>query len=207
VECIIAPYVGAGTTTKASATATMATTLQASQVCSLSSTEQAHYLPSHGNGRGVTEAAYDAAGATVVLPFYAGYAYGRYVLGSAEMTGSIIKTAVADLNSQTDQWEVDVTMTASGSALFNKYAARHYACYVQNESNPPYCALEAIELDGTVESAPAIEAASFMGAATINGSASHPFTAQQASDMAVVLNSGPLPVGFVAVSISTVSPL
>jgi preprotein translocase subunit SecD len=66
------------------------------------------------------------------------------------------------------------------------------------------CALIAIVLDGTVESAPATEASSFVGV-TIVGSTSHPFTAQQASDMAVVLSSGPLPVGFVAVSISTVT--
>jgi hypothetical protein len=37
-----------------------------------------------------------------------------------------------------------------------------------------------MEADGTVESAPDIEAASFNGGATINGSTSKPFTARQA---------------------------
>jgi len=74
------------------------------------------------------------------------------------MTGSIIKTAAANLNSQTDQWEVDISFTGKGSSQFNKYAATHYQCYVEDESNPPYCALQAIELDATVESDPAIEA-------------------------------------------------
>ena len=186
--------------------ATTTTTSLAPGICNLSSTEQELYLPPHGNSHGVTPAVFDNGDATVVLPDYAGYAYGRYVLGPAEMSGSIIKTAAANLNSQTDEWEVDMSFTGKGSALFNKYAAAHYQCYVQDTSNPPYCALQAIELDATVESAPAIEAASFTGGATINGSTSDPFTVQQASDLALALSYGSLPVRFVAQDISNVSP-
>jgi preprotein translocase subunit SecD len=195
-----------GTTTSTTAPTTATTVSLASQICNLSSTEQAFYLPPNGNSHGVTPADDDTMDATVVLPDYAGYAYGRYVLGPAEMTGSIIKTAAANLNSQTDQWEVDISFTGAGSTLFNKYAATHYQCYVQDEANPPYCALQAIELDATVESDPAIEAASFNGGATINGSTSDPFTSQQASDLALALSYGSLPVRFVAQDISNVSP-
>jgi preprotein translocase subunit SecD len=195
-----------GTTTSTTAPTTPTTVSLASQVCNLSSSVQPFYLPPHGNSHGVTPATFDTTDATVVLPDYAGYLYGRYVLGPAEMTGSIIKTAVANLNSQTDQWEVDISFTGKGSTQFNKYAATHYQCYVQNEANPPYCALQAIELDATVESDPAIEAASFNGGATINGSTSNPFTARQASDLALALSYGSLPVRFVAQDISNVSP-
>ena len=131
---------------------------------------------------------------------------GRYVLGPAEMSGSIIKSATANLNSQTDQWEVDLTFTSRGSTEFNKYAAAHYACYQQDPSNPPYCALQAIELDAVVQSAPAIEAASFPGGATINGSSPKPFTQQQAQNLALALSYGSLPVRFVPQNISSVSP-
>jgi len=141
-----------------------------------------------------------------VLPYYAGFQYGRYVLGPAEMTGSIIKSAAATLDPQTDQWEVDLTFTSRGSTEFNKYAAAHYACYQQDPSNPPYCALQAIELDATVVSAPAIEASSFPGGATINGSTQNPFTQEQASNLALALNYGSLPVRFVPQDISSVSP-
>ncbi len=194
-----------GTTTSTTAPTTTTTSL-GSAICNLSSTDQELYLPPHGNNHGVTPASFDNGDTTVVLPDYAGYAYGRYVLGPAEMSGSIIKTAAANLNSQTDEWEVDISFTGKGSALFNKYAAAHYQCYVQDESNPPYCALQAIELDATVESDPAIEAASFNGGATINGSTSDPFTATQASDLALALSYGSLPVRFVAQDISNVSP-
>jgi preprotein translocase subunit SecD len=112
-------------------------------------------------------------------------------VGDVLAHGSVIKTAAAHLNSQTDQWEVGITFTGKGSTLFNKYAAAHYQCYEEDEGNPPYCALQAIDLDATVESGPAIEAASFNGRATINGSTSKPFTAQQASDLALVLSFGP----------------
>ena len=166
----------------------------------------ASYNPPHGTSHGVTPAEWDLAGSTVVLPYYAGFQYGRYVLGPAEMSGSIIKSATADLNSQTDQWEVDITFTSRGSTEFNKYAAAHYACYEQDPSNPPYCALQAIELDATVVSAPAIEASSFPGGATINGSTQDPFTQEQASNLALALNYGSLPVRFVPQDISSVSP-
>jgi preprotein translocase subunit SecD len=101
---------------------------------------------------------------------------------------------------------VDLTFTSRGSTEFNKYAAAHYACYQQDPSNPPYCALQAIELDAVVQSAPAIEAASFPGGATINGSSSNPFTQQQAQNLALALSYGSLPVRFVPQDISSVSP-
>ena len=181
-------------------------TVLGQQICSLSAAQQPLYSPPHGTSHGVTPAEWDLAGSTVVLPYYAGFQYGRYVLGPAEMTGSIIKSAAATLNPQTDQWEVDLTFTSRGSAEFNKYAAAHYACYQQDPSNPPYCALQAIELDVTVVSAPAIEASSFPGGATINGSTQNPFTQEQANNLALALNYGSLPVRFVPQDISSVSP-
>jgi preprotein translocase subunit SecD len=184
----------------------LTTTEQGNQICSLTAAQQASFNPPHGTSHGVTPAEFDFAGSTVVLPYYAGFQYGRYVLGPAEMSGSIIKSATADLNSQTDQWEVDITFTSRGSTEFNKYAAAHYACYEQDPSNPPYCALQAIELDATVVSAPAIEASSFPGGATINGSTSNPFTQEQANNLALALNYGSLPVRFVPQDISSVSP-
>ena len=127
-----------GATTTPTTAPTTTTTSLGSAICNLSSTDQELYMPPHGDSHGVTPATYDIGDATVVLPDYAGYAYGRYVLGPAEMSGSIIKTAAANLNSQTDEWEVDISFTGAGSALFNKYAAAHYQCYVEDESNPPH---------------------------------------------------------------------
>jgi preprotein translocase subunit SecD len=208
----------AGTTTTSSHATTsttvphpLTTTATGTQICSLSTTQQTSFMPPHGTSHGVTPAEWDLAGSTVVLPLVGtggsvAFQDGRYVLGPAEMSGSIIKTATADLNSQTDQWEVDLTFTSRGSTEFNKYATAHYACYEQDPSNPPYCALQAIELDAVVQSAPAIEAASFPGGATISGSSSQPFTQQQASNLALALSYGSLPVRFVPQDISSVSP-
>jgi preprotein translocase subunit SecD len=180
-------------------------------ICGLSTAEQETYVPAHGTSHGVTPPAWDLAGSTVVLPLVGtggspDYSAGRYVLGPAEMTGSIIKSASANLNSQTDQWEVDLSFTSRGSTEFNKYAAAHYACYQEDTSNPPYCALQAIDLDAVVQSAPAIEASSFPGGATISGSSSNPFTQQQADNLALALNYGSLPVRFIPQDISSVSP-
>ena len=192
---------GATTTT----TPTTTTTTPAS-ICNSSQTAQAEYNPPHGNKYGVTPPQQDNANETVVLPNYSGYAAGRYVLAPAEMTGNIVKTATADLDSQTDEWEVVLNFTGAGSTAFNKYAAAHYACYKQNTANPPYCALQAIELDGTVESAPSIDSNNFPGSAQISGSSSAPFTQQEAQSLAQALSYGSLPVRFVAQDIANVSP-
>ena len=108
---------------------------------------------------------------------------------------------------QTDQWEVDLTFTRRGSTEFNKYAAAHYQCYEQDPSNPPYCALQAIELDATVESAPAIEAG-LVPRAVRPSTARAPTRSpqQQAQNLALALSYGSLPVRFVAQDISSVSP-
>lgn len=206
VAAAASPKTAPARTVPVSTTTASSTTTSISGICNASQTAQETYVPPNANKYGVTPAEYDNKDATVVLPYYAGYQYGRYVLGPAEMTGSIVKSATANLNTQTDEWEVDLTFTGSGSTQFNDYAEPHYKCYEEDTSNPPYCALQAIELDATVESDPAIEASSFPGGATINGSTSDPFTSLQAQDLAQALSYGSLPVRFVAQDISNVSP-
>lgn len=211
-----APPASPSTTTGSPTTTTapskpITSTAVGTQICSLTASQQPSFLPAHGTSHGVTPAEWDLAGSTVVLPLVGSgglpaFEDGRYVLGPAEMSGSIIKSASANLNSQTDQWEVDLTFTSRGSTEFNKYAAAHYACYQQDPSNPPYCALQAIELDAVVQSAPAIEAPSFPGGATISGSSTNPFTQEQAQNLALALSYGSLPVRFVPQNISSVSP-
>jgi protein-export membrane protein SecD len=204
VDCIIpALYVPPSATPSSRLTGTTTTP---ANICNASQTAQAEYNPPHGNKYGVTPPQQDNANETVVLPNYSGYAAGRYVLAPAEMTGNIVKTATADLDSQTDEWEVVLNFTGAGSTAFNKYAAAHYACYKQNTANPPYCALQAIELDGTVESAPSIDSNNFPGSAQISGSSSAPFTQQEAQSIAFVLSYGSLPLRFVSQEIETVSP-
>jgi preprotein translocase subunit SecD len=190
---------------------TMATTTSpVTAVCGLTSAHQEAYSPPHGNAQGDTPAQYDVAGATVVLPSYGTNLF-RYVLGPAQMTGSIVRTAAANLDTSNDEWEVDLTFTGAGSVQFNDYASDYYKCYQEDTSNPPdaeqcppYGSQQAIELDATVESAPSIEAPSFPGGATISGSGSNPFTAKQAGELAVALNYGALPVRFVSQEITTV---
>jgi cyclophilin family peptidyl-prolyl cis-trans isomerase len=210
VDCLIAPYRpvtarnssglqgSQGRGIVAGASVTTPTTSLSSRVCGSNSLAQQRYP--------TTLPWADFAENTVVLPYYAKVGGARYVLGPAEMTGSIVKSAVASLNADNDEWQVSMSFTPDGSALFNHYAAVHYQCYVEDEVNPPDCALQAIELDGEVESAPVIEASSFDGGATINGSTTAPFTKQQAQDLALVLNYGVLPVRLVTQEVSVITP-
>lgn len=101
----------------------------------------------------------------------------------------MVKTASAVIDGATRQWEVDVMFTKAGSATFNRYAARHYACYRKNVTNPPFCALQAIDLNGVVESAPAVEARAYDGAATISGSLTRPFSKAEATRAASLVRT------------------
>jgi hypothetical protein len=173
VDCIIAPYSGS----RSSASSSVISTSEASRLCNSSQPQQLRYPTTTAPGN-------DNPKLSVVLPFYAGPTAGRYVLGPAQMSGSIVKTAQADLDSYTNQWEVNITFTAAGSAEFNRNAAQPYLCYERDTSDPPYCALQAVELNGTVLTAPPIESSHFAGAAEISGTSDEPFTKAQAMEIA-----------------------
>ena len=188
VECLIAPPAGSATNRAAPALAMSGRpgTSSAAEVCQLSAAQQANY-PTTVPGK-------DNPKAVVVLPYYSSAPYyisgiGRYVLGPVEMNASVVKTATAFFDPQVGSWEVNITFTSAGSAEFNRYAAQHYACYEKEPTDPPYCALQAIEINGVVEAAPAIEAGSFPGGATIAGSASNPFTKAQAESVASLVRT------------------
>jgi hypothetical protein len=169
VDCIIAPYSGG----RSSASTSAVSTSEASKLCNSSPLQQVRFPTTTAPGN-------DNPKLAVVLLSYAGPQSGRFVLGPAQMSGSIIKTAQADLDSQTDEWEVVLDFTGSGSTAFNKNAEAPYKCYEENTSNPPYCALQAIDLNGTVLSDPSVDSNNFPGSAEISGSSWDPFTKAEA---------------------------
>jgi hypothetical protein len=59
-----------------------------------------------------------------------------------------------------------------------------HLCYEKDTANPPYCALQAIDLDGTVLSAPSIDSNNFPGSAEISGISSELFTKAKAMEIA-----------------------
>jgi preprotein translocase subunit SecD len=144
-------------------------------------------------------------GSYVILPYYKDPATSaRYVLGPADMSGNGVKSASVVLD-QAGQYQVQLNFTGKGSSEFDKIASERYPFYQQNQSNPPYQSLEAFELDGTVYSAPTIQAPSFHGTAVISGSTAAPFTSKQANDLAIAMKYGSLPVRFTPQSVQTVS--
>lgn len=145
----------------------------------------------------------DVASANVILADYTGQV--RYILGPADMTGTGISNAQLIVDPNTSTYQVQVNFNGKGSSEFDKIAAARYPYYAQNQSNPPPQSLEAFELDGVVESAPTIQAQSFNGTAVISGSTSNPFSQSQASNLALELKYGSLPVRFTPQSVQTVS--
>jgi preprotein translocase subunit SecD len=131
----------------------------------------------------------------------------RYRLGPTEVTGVAVAGATARLQGAV-QWTVDLSFTGEGIDAFNALAA---TCATPSATCPPSginsdtgqpAGSVAIELDGVVQSAPTIQAASFSrDQVVISGS----FDESQAKDLALVLRYGALPVQLEQASASTVS--
>jgi preprotein translocase subunit SecD len=120
---------------------------------------------------------------------------GIYQLDKAELKGSIISGADAEIDPNGGiGWVVAAHFTGSGSSAFDAMATKYYQSQV------------AIVLDGVVESAPTINARQFNGTAIISGnSANGGFTHKQASDLALVLRYGSLPIKLDQQTVQTVS--
>jgi preprotein translocase subunit SecD len=119
----------------------------------------------------------------------------RYVLGPAQMTGTSIKSAVAQ-QSQTGAWEVNYALTGTGSKLWDTVAGENFHL------------LLGIELDGVVQSAPLIQPGqatftSFGGTGTISGGN---MTEADAKSLALAMQFGSLPVRLKQLTTQTVSP-
>jgi preprotein translocase subunit SecD len=192
------PAAASSTTTTTPTTTTPTTTVPpptgVSQAdCSLAS---AATLPSTPIGE-------DTAGNSVILPYYDNSI--RYVLGPADMKGNVVSNTSVIAPTAGGGFEVQVTFTSSGATEFDNIASERYPYYKADPNDPPFQSQEAIELDGVVQSAPTIQASSFNGVAVISGSSQAPFSQKQASDLALVLKYGSLPVRFVPQSVQTVS--
>lgn len=138
-----------------------------------------------------TSPADDAGTATVLLPGLnttSDNGGPRYLLGPAELTGHIVKKAVAK-STALGQWVVGMRLTAQGTTGWNAMAEKYFHEVI------------GIELDGVVQSAPLVlpAAASFTafdGSVQISGN----FTKSQARRLAMAANWGALPVHLEEVS-------
>jgi preprotein translocase subunit SecD len=136
---------------------------------------------------------------TVILNSGGQTPYARVVLGPAEvmyggklepLTGTIIKSSYSSLDASTNQWQVIFNLTGSGTNLFNAAATLYYGTPIADD------------LDGTIVSAPIIEAKTFPGQGSVSGS----FTQAEANSLALQLNYGALPVSLTQLTTQTVSP-
>jgi preprotein translocase subunit SecD len=119
-----------------------------------------------------------------------GYSGERLLLGPAEATNANIASAAAAFNSP--DWDVNLTLTSSGSTAWDMLAQQQFHAFI------------GIDLDGTVLSAPLTlpnqpSFTSFGGKVQVWGG----FTQAQADNLANDLESGPLPVPLVILSVST----
>ena len=120
------------------------------------------------------------------------------LVGPAQGTGEVFSDNAAAVV-LTGGWGVTVDLRdgPEGEGVFNAVAAE---CNQQAASCPT--GQLAIELDGTIQSAPTMNAANYTGGVEISGN----FTDDEARNLARVLNSGSLPVQLQLESVQNVSP-
>ncbi len=98
-------------------------------------------------------------------------------LGPAEATGEVIKSAQAGTNSQTGRWTVNFTTTTQGAKIFGDFTGKNVG------------KLMAVVLDDQIQSVATINQKLFRDI-QITGN----FTADDATQLALVLKSGALPI-------------
>jgi preprotein translocase subunit SecD len=136
----------------------------------------------------------------------------KYLLAPAGVEGTDVKSANAQLDSQTGVgWQVNLSFTGSGSSKWQSLTAKSYSAGPGQPPNPGSCApptgcnAVAIVLDGNVESAPTITSPGGIpgGQAQITGGN---FTHSSSTALANVLKYGSLPLKFGIPSTTSVSP-
>jgi len=132
----------------------------------------------------------------------------KYQVGPVVITGANLKKVSAQYvsaaqltNGGTPGWRVTFSLDSDGSAAFGKETTRLAAIYSSNQSAPPVTAQLAILVDKVVVSSPVVTQAITNGSGEITGG----FTESQAKDLAVVLQSGSLPVSLKQLTVETVS--
>jgi preprotein translocase subunit SecD len=152
--------------------------------------------------KGFSEAPPDSAGDLVAYEdvngngFYDAGADTKYKLGPVQITGAALSKATAAYlpagtnSAATPGWRVNFTLNSAGAKKF----AGVTTALVGKQL--------AIVLDNLVVSAPSIREAITTGSGEITGS----FTEAQAKNLALVLNSGALPVELSRQTVVTVSP-
>ena len=152
---------------------------------------------------GNNPAAWDDTSAQIVSCDSSGV---KYVLANSPVTGQMLTTASAVLDSQTGQWIVQFSLNGKGSTAFAKLTTTMFNTYGGGGTQTSVLDQFAIVLDGDVVSAPSIQSAITGGQSQISGPTTSPFTQNQATKLANVLKYGALPLTFRTQDVSSVSP-
>jgi preprotein translocase subunit SecD len=131
----------------------------------------------------------------------------KYQVGPVVITGAnLTKAAAVFLSASqltqggTAGWRVNFTLDKPGSAAFGAETTKLAKIYATNPNDPT--AQLAILVDKAIVSSPVVQGAITNGSGEITGG----FTEAEAKDLAVVLQSGALPVNLKQLDIQTVSP-
>ena len=133
----------------------------------------------------------------------------KYQCGPVVITGANLSKATAIFISASQAtsggqqgWQVSFDLDKAGAAAFATETTKLAKITATNPTSPPVTAQLAILVDKTIVSSPVVQSAITNGSGVITGG----FSETQAKDLAVVLQSGALPVDLKQLNVETVSP-
>ena len=145
--------------------------------------------------------AYDNPNAQIVSCDNSG---NKYALDVAKVQGTQIGSAIAELSTTSNQWEVLLTLKTGGASAYGTLTSNLYSKYyslAQTNENDFWLDTIGIVLDGNVVTAPEVLGPIPGGNAQITGN----FTQATATNLQNVLKYGSLPLNFKILSENSVS--
>ena len=118
----------------------------------------------------------------------------KYILGPVELSGTSITDATSGLDTQSNQWTVNLVLDSEGTTTFGEISQRLFGAASPTDQF-------AFVLDGNVISAPRMNGLILDGKPSISGS----FNQDSAKVLADQLKYGALPLSFTVVSSETIS--
>jgi len=134
----------------------------------------------------------------------------KYVLGTAPVTGEDITTVSPQLQQNSTNWVVEITLNGKASSawgtlttnLYNSY----YSGYQSGDADDTILNQTAVMLDGDVVTAAETDQPLTTGTFQIQGSSTSPFTQQYATYLSNVIKFGQLPLTFTQQDVYSISP-
>jgi preprotein translocase subunit SecD len=132
----------------------------------------------------------------------------KYVLGPTIFEGNQITSVTPEVQQNSSEWVVSIVLNDQAASAFGTVTTNQYTNYYPNinsNEDDSYLDMNAIVLDGNVQSSPQTNGALTSGSFVIQGPTGAGFTQAEATQLSNLIQYGALPLNFSVQSVQSVS--